>query len=222
MTVLITGANRGIGAELVRQYAARGEKIIATTRKEVPSDLAKLADWHILDVTSQPSFDALIQKLDGCEVSLVICNAGVYLDKSDHLADGFSPETWEKTFAANVIGPFLTVQNLLPNLQRPVASKVAIIASKMGSNAHPLGNAYAYRASKAAAINLASNLATDLGQLGISVGAYHPGWVKTDMGTNNADVEVETAASGLIQRFATLSPETTGCFETFDGETLSF
>ncbi len=222
MTILITGANRGIGLELVRQYAAEGEKIIATTRGDIPSDLEHLARWLRLDVTDQASFEALNTELDGCEISLLICNAGVYLDKSDALADGFSAPRWQASFAANVMGPFLTVQNLLPNLQAHRSARIAIVASKMGSNTHAKGGAYIYRASKAAAINLASNLACDLGHLGIAVGAYHPGWVKTDMGGDGADIDANTAAAGLIQRFAALSLETTGCFEAYDGEALQY
>lgn len=222
MTILITGANRGIGAELVRQYTGAGRKVFATSRQNIPAELKALADWRVLDVTQQSSFDRLNRDLDGREISLLICNAGVYLDKSDLLADGFSAAQWRETFDTNVMGPFLTVQNLLPNLQAHPAAKIAIIASKMGSNAHPNGGSYAYRASKAAAINLASNLARDLGHLGISVGAYHPGWVKTDMGTDRADIDATTAAAGLIECFDELSAKTTGCFQSYAGETLAF
>jgi NAD(P)-dependent dehydrogenase (short-subunit alcohol dehydrogenase family) len=222
MTILITGANRGIGAELVRQYAKQDQQIIATTRKDVPSDLADLAEWQLLDVTDQASFDALKANLGSREISLLICNAGVFLDRPDRLADGFSPEQWRGTFDANVMGPFLTVQNLLPNLQAHGAAKVAIIASKMGSSTHTTGGAYAYRASKAAAINLSTSLACDLGGQGISVGAYHPGWVRTDMGTAKGEIDTTTSAIGLIARFAALSPETSGCFQSYSGETLPF
>lgn len=222
MTIFITGANRGIGAELLRQYAARGEKVIATTRREIPVELKELADWHQLDVTSQLSFDALKTRLDGCCISLLICNAGVYLDRNENLADGFAPDLWADTFAANVTGPFLTVQNLLPNLQVNAGAKVAVIASKMGSNVRATGGSYSYRASKAAAINLTTNLSLDLKHLGISVGAYHPGWVRTDMGTNAADIDVKTATNGLLKRLDALSIDTTGCFESYNGESLPY
>ncbi|MFT4716405.1 MAG: NAD(P)-dependent dehydrogenase (short-subunit alcohol dehydrogenase family) [Paracoccaceae bacterium] len=222
MTIFITGANRGIGAELVRQYAALAQDIIATTRGHIPDDLRALATWHVLDVTDQASFDVLMPVLDGLEISLLICNAGVYLDKNENLTNGYPAQQWHDTFAANVLGPFLSVQNLLPNLKSHGAAKIAIVASKMGSNAHADGGSYTYRASKAAAINVASNLATDLGPQGICVGAYHPGWVKTDMGSQNADIDALTAAAGLIQRFSALSLETNGCFQSFDGEILPF
>lgn len=221
MSILITGANRGIGLALAETYAAQGHKVIATTRQiDTPND--RNIRWVTLDVTKQASFDRLNQTLDGCAVDLLICNAGVYLDKADTLIDGFAPELWEKTFKANVLGPFLTVQNLLPNLQATKNPKIAFIASNMGSNTNAHGGSYIYRASKAAVTNLASNLALDLAPIGISVGAYHPGWVITDMGGASADISTEEAVSGLIKRFSELGPDTTGCFRSFDGNTLPF
>lgn len=222
MTVLITGANRGIGCEIARLYVKAGKKVIGTTRGDIPDDLAKTAEWVTLDVTQPDSFAALNTHLDGRAIDLLICNAGVYFDKGQALGDGYGPDLWAKTFAANVTGPFLTVQNLLPNLQAAKAAKVAIIASRMGSNASAKGGAYIYRSSKAAAINLASNLARDLAHLGISVGAYHPGWVQTEMGGKSADIDVATSASGLVDRFAALNMETTGCFESYDGTKLPY
>jgi NAD(P)-dependent dehydrogenase (short-subunit alcohol dehydrogenase family) len=87
----------------------------------------------------------------------------------------------------------------------------------MASDTRALGGSYAYRASKAAALNLGRNLATDLKGLGIAVGIYHPGWVKTDMGGDAADITVAESASGLLDRFADLSLDSTGCFKTWDG-----
>lgn len=222
MTILITGGNRGIGCELVRQYTAAGQSVIATTRSDIPVDLENAAEWHTLDVTDQGSFDTLNAALDGRAISLLVCNAGVYLDREQMLADGFAPQLWHQTLAANVMGPFLTVQNLLPNLQAQDGGKIAIIASKMGSNTASGGRSYIYRSSKAAAINLASNLAGDLSHLGISIGAYHPGWVRTDMGGSGGDIDVTTSAAGLITRFSALSPTTTGCFESYDGTALPY
>ncbi len=219
MTVLVTGANRGIGREMVRQMNASGQGVIATTRSDIPEDTADNIDWHKLDVTSQASFDALNTALGGKKISLLVCNAGVLLDRSTNLKDGYDPDTWAGTFAANAMGPFLTIQNLLDRLEN---AKIAIIASKMGSNAHAKGGEYAYRASKAAVINLATNLSVDLAPKGISVGVYHPGWVRTDMGSTSADISPEDSAAGLIARFAELSLTTTGCFLNYDGESLPY
>ena len=222
MTILITGANRGIGLELVTHYLAAGETIIPTTRRDIPTGLEDRVEWHQLDVTQQSDFERLNQALDGRAVDLLICNAGVYLDKGQSLADGYPPEYWADTFAANVMGPFLSVQNLLPNLQAAKAARIAVIASRMGSNTAATGGAYIYRASKAAAINLVTNLALDLAHLNIAVGAYHPGWVTTDMGGQGADIDPQTSAAGLIEQIAALNLENSGCFQSYDGTPLPY
>ncbi|WP_212524512.1 SDR family oxidoreductase [Actibacterium sp. MT2.3-13A] len=220
MTILITGATRGIGLQLAQNYATAGQKVIGTARGAAP-DLAGV-DWHRLDVTDPASHAALAAALDGCPVDLLVCNAGIYRDKHQSLADGFPAAMWAETFATNVTGVFLTVQALLPNLQAAQAPKVAIISSRMGSDALAPGGSYIYRASKAAALNLGRNLAADLEGLGIAVGIYHPGWVRTDMGGPQGEIDAPQAAAGLSARFAALSLARTGCFETWDGQELPY
>jgi NAD(P)-dependent dehydrogenase (short-subunit alcohol dehydrogenase family) len=214
MHVLITGANRGIGAGLATAYADRGCEVTATAR-DAPG-LTRL------DVTDPVSLGRLADEMGDRALDLLICNAGVYLDKTDGLEDGYAPGLWAETFAVNVTGVFLTVQALLPNLARGAAPKIAIVASQMGSSARNNGGSYAYRASKAAAINLGRNLARDLEPRGIAVGIYHPGWVRTDMGGPGAEIGMEEAVSGLVARFAALNLGTTGCFETWDGRPHAF
>ena len=130
---------------------------------------------------------------------------------------GYKSDLWLKTFSVNVISVFLLIQKMLPNIIN-AEGKIAIIASQMGSQQKANGGDYIYRASKAAVINLGRNLAKDLSSRRIPVGIYHPGWVKTDMGGAKADISVEEAASGLIDRFSELSMKKTGCFETWDGK----
>ncbi len=149
-------------------------------------------------------------------MDLLICNAGVYLEKDDTLDDGYAPQLWADSFATNVTGVFLSVQALLPQL-RAAKGKIAIISSQMGSDTRAPGGSYIYRASKAAVLNLGRNLAVDLASDGIAVGIYHPGWVQTDMGGAGASITVAQSANGLVARFAHLSLATTGCFETYDG-----
>ncbi len=209
MKVLITGANRGIGAALDVALQARGDAVLATARNAT--------GYLPLDVTDPASHHALAKQLDGQAIDLLVCNAGVYLDKGQRLTDGYAPQMWADTFAANVTGVFLTVQSLLPQLQLSQTPKIAIISSQMASDTKAPGGSYIYRASKAAALNLGRNLAADLKPMGIAVGIYHPGWVRTDMGGDAADISVVEAATGLIARFDALSLATTGCFETWDG-----
>jgi len=122
----------------------------------------------------------------------------------------------------NVAGVFFTVRAFLPSLVAAPQPKIAIVSSVMASSEQAPGGAYIYRASKAAATNLARNLAVDLKQPGVAVGAYHPGWVRTDMGGPNADIEVEESAKGLLERFEALSLETTGVFEDYRGKAIPF
>ncbi|WP_299557506.1 SDR family NAD(P)-dependent oxidoreductase [uncultured Sulfitobacter sp.] len=209
MTIVITGATRGIGAGLAAHYRNAGLEVIGTGRS-VAADLQ-------LDVTQPASHNAMAAALGDKTVELLVCNAGVYLDKKDSLDSGYGADLWAQTFATNVTGVFLSVQALLPHLRRAGTPRIAIISSQMASSERASGGSYIYRASKAAALNLGRNLATDLRREGIAVGIYHPGWVQTDMGGGAADITVDDAVRGLVDRFAALNLAKTGCFETWDG-----
>lgn len=214
MTILITGANRGIGAALASVHAARGQKVLGTARG---------GDGFLpLEVTDTAAQAALAERLKGKPIDTLVCNAGVFLDKGHSLETGYAADLWAQTFAVNVTGVFLTIQHLLPNLRLSDTPKIAIISSQMASDERAPGGSYIYRASKAAALNLGRNLAVDLKPQGIAVGIYHPGWVQTDMGGAQADITVEQAAEGLADRFAALGLETTGCFETWDGQAYPY
>jgi NAD(P)-dependent dehydrogenase (short-subunit alcohol dehydrogenase family) len=209
MDILITGANRGIGAGLADAYGARRDSVLATARQA--------ADCLPLDVSDPASVKALAARLEGHRIDTLICNAGVYPDKGQSLDTGYPTAMWAEVFAVNVTGVFLTVQALLPNLAASETPKIAIVSSQMGSDTLAPGGSYIYRASKAAALNLGRNLAADLRPRGIAVGIYHPGWVRTDMGTDAAEIDLAESVSGLIDRFDALSMATTGVFETWDG-----
>ncbi|MEM9901243.1 MAG: SDR family NAD(P)-dependent oxidoreductase [Pseudomonadota bacterium] len=222
---LVTGGNRGIGAALVERLAPRGPTI--ATARALPKDKAHGgAEWLALDVTDAAAFETLAHRLDGRPVGLLVCNAGVFVDRHENLADGFAPQLWADTFAVNVTAVFQTVQALLPSLQAAASvaghARVAVISSQMGSSERAHGSSYIYRASKAAATNLAMNLARDLEGLGIAVAAYHPGWVRTDMGGPSAAISVEESAAGLVAQFEALTLETTGRFLTWDGHVMPF
>ena len=126
MTVLITGANRGIGAEISQLMDSDGQSVIGTAR-DGSQDIQ-------LDVTSPEDQAAITEKLRGTPIDLLICNAGVYLDKGQPLDTGYPADMWAQTFAANVTGVFLTVQGLPPNLRAAPGAKIAIISSQMASH----------------------------------------------------------------------------------------
>ena len=220
MTSLITGATRGIGLGLVRAAAAAGEPVIGTHRTappEVPG-----AEWQPLDLEDPQGPAQLAARLDGRPIDLLVCNAGIYPDKGHDLLTGFPATDWARTLAVNVTGVFLTIRALLPALEAAPTPRIAIIASQMGSSERARGGSYIYRASKAAAINLGRNLALDLAPRGIAVGIYHPGWVRTDMGGDGAEIDIATSVTGLRARFAALSPETSGAFLGHDGQPHPF
>lgn len=127
MHVVITGANRGIGQALLTRYQSRGDKTTGASR--AGGALATL------DVTDPASHEAFATQLADTPIDLLICNAGVYLDKGETLNDGYPAQKWADTFAANVTGVFMTIQSLLPNLRQANAAKVAIISSQMASHA---------------------------------------------------------------------------------------
>jgi NAD(P)-dependent dehydrogenase (short-subunit alcohol dehydrogenase family) len=214
MKVMITGANRGIGAALADAYRLAGTDVVATARKAG-------AGLSRLDVTDPASVRAMAKSFGDGPLDTLVCNAGIYPKGRETLVDGYPPEDWAETFAVNVTGVFLTVQALLPNLRR-ARGKVAIISSIMGSQARAPGGNLIYRASKAAALNLGRNLAVDLRADGIAVGIYHPGWVRTDMGGADADIDLTTSVDGLVKRFAALGLATTGCFEDYTGRAIAF
>ena len=209
MTIVITGASRGIGAGLLARYQEMGREVIGTGRS--------VAAQIQLDVTQPASHAEMASKLGDKAVDLLVCNAGVYIDKGQSLEEGYGSDLWAQTFATNVTGVFLTIQALLPHLRRARASKIAIISSQMASHTRAPGGSYIYRASKAAVLNVGRNLASELKPEGIAVGIYHPGWVQTDMGGSAADITTDAAVDGLVARFEALSMDSTGCFETWDG-----
>lgn len=220
MRMLITGANRGIGLALARHAVTGGAQVLGTHRGTGAPAVAGVG-WHGLEVTETASHRALAQRLAGQPLDLVVCNAGIYPDGDEVLDTGFPASMWAEVLAVNVTGVFLTIQSLLPNI-RAAGGKIAIIASQMGSDTKAPGGSYIYRASKAAALNIGRNLATDLAAEGIAVGIYHPGWVRTEMGGAGADISEDEAATGLLARFGHLSVATTGCFECWDGRPHPF
>lgn len=217
--VLITGANRGIGLALARAALASGDRVTGTAR--VPSEADALRDAGAsvvaLDVADPDASAQVAAGLDTA-VDLLVCNAGQFVARGGIDDPEYTAANWQAMLMTNVAGPFFTVRAVLPRLAE--GAKVAIISSTMASTSRAPGSAYIYRASKAAATNIAANLAAELRGRGIAVGAYHPGWVQTDMGGPSATLGAEESASKLLARFDALSLETTGCFEDPDGHPL--
>lgn len=215
-TVLITGANRGIGLEFARQYAADGWNVIGTARR--PDDAADLkttgAAVELLDAADPSSIAAFAARLAGKPIDVLIANAGVYPQTTD-------AAEWSRAFATNCIGPTLLAEALRRNVAASGLRKMAAITSRMGSiGDNGSGGAIAYRSSKAALNAAWHSLSHDLRQDGIAVALLHPGWVQTDMGGRGAMIDARTSVSGLRQVIADLTPELSGAFFNYDGQGL--
>jgi NAD(P)-dependent dehydrogenase (short-subunit alcohol dehydrogenase family) len=226
-TVLITGANRGIGLEFVRQYAAGGDRVIACAR--VPGEAKELIDLaakskgqvtvHPLDVASGASIAHLVQELDGTPIDILINNAGVY--GGDHqTAHDLDYETWARTLAVNSIGPVRVLLALLPNLKKGKAKKAISITSGMGSTTNHDGSALVYRSSKAALNNAMHGLALSLKSDGIIILMLHPGWVKTDMGGRNASLAPDVSVTAQRKVISALKTNDSGRYLAFDGREI--
>ena len=214
MRVMITGAGRGIGAELRARLLARGDDVIGTARSAPAGP-----GWRQADMLDHDAVAALGHGID--RLDLLVCNAGVFLDRDRTVADPVDPRAWAESFAINVTAVATAAHALLPALTA-ARGKIAIISSQLASHTNAAGGSYAYRASKAAALSLGRNLAADLKPAGIAVGIYHPGWVRTDMGGGAAAISPADSASGLMARFDALSLHGSGCFETWDGRAHPF
>jgi NAD(P)-dependent dehydrogenase (short-subunit alcohol dehydrogenase family) len=221
-TVFITGANRGIGFELSRIYAAAGWRVLVGVRD--PAAARKLLppiEITALNVAYNASVAALKAKFAADTIDVLINNAGVITPDAQSTFnmdfDGFLD-----TLNINTLGPLRVTQALLPALQRAKAAKIITITSKMGSLSYASSDHIAYRASKAAVNKVMQCVATDLKPKGIAVAVVHPGWVRTDMGGSNADIDVGTSAKGIVSVINNLSLATTGQFWNYDGSAIQW
>lgn len=216
-TVLIIGANRGIGLELARLASARGDEVIAACRK--PSTALEALGVRIeagVEVGSSESVAALSDRLGELELDVLLHNAGILRRTSFGTLDF---DSIREQFEVNAMGPLRVVEGLIGHLRE--GSKVAIVTSRMGSIAdNTSGGSYGYRMSKAAVNMAAVSLSHDLRGKGIAVGLLHPGWVKTDMTGGTGHIDAETSARGLLARVDALSLERSGGFWHQDGSEL--
>jgi len=221
MTVLVTGANRGIGLEMARQLEARGMHVIGTARNPDSADELKATGAEVLplDVTDADSVAALVAALDGRKIDMLINNAGVGSQRASSLAD-YDFDRMALAFDVNSIGPIRVTQALLPNLQAGQQKTVISISSVMGSIERNSGGAYGYRASKAALNMMNKSLALELADEGFTCVVMHPGWVRTRMGGEQAPVSPEQSVSGLLDVIAGLGTPDNGKFYDFQGEEI--
>jgi len=216
-TVVIIGANRGIGLELARQFSHRGDSVVAVCRK-ASDELQELGVEVIdgIEVTDKRSLTRLAEAFVGRTIDVLINNAGVLSDES--LVD-LDVDRIRRQFEVNSLGPLRVTAALRKNFGN--GSKVAIITSRMGSiEDNTSGGRYGYRMSKAAVNMAGRSLAHDLRETGIAVVLLHPGFVRTDMTGHQGLIDPPESAAGLIARIDELTLETTGSFRHTNGETI--
>ena len=220
-TALIIGASRGIGLELARQYLADGWRVIASARTE--SGCNALADLHVaayqLDVTSAESIAALGWNLDDEKVDVAFINAGVFGPRHD----SFPTEAeFDLVMHTNVLAAMRLLPLIAP-MAIAVKGKVAVLSSVMGSIGERINcNATLYRASKAALNSVLTDAAIKYGPKGVTCVAFHPGWVKTEMGGEGAEIDVDTSVTGMRTTLAGLDSAHNGTFLNYDGTPIAW
>jgi NAD(P)-dependent dehydrogenase (short-subunit alcohol dehydrogenase family) len=223
-TVLVTGAGRGLGRELARQYVEDGWSVIACGRSSPAGGFEDGIEFQPLDVTDPASIDALAARLADRPIDVLINNAAVRSTAAG--LGSLDPDGFLRVVHTNTLGPILVARALLPNLALAAAPVVANISSRAGSMTEGLldddDDDYAYRCSKAA-LNMAPvQLARDLKPAGVTVLALHPGWVRTDMGGPDAVVPTGRSADGLRAIIASADLERSGSFVAFDGRPIAW
>ena len=230
-TVLITGANRGLGLELTRQYLVDGWSVVAVCRRRSP-ELGTLDGpslrVHVEDLTDDRALEDLARALADLRIDVLINNAGTMGD-STFAASGmsmqafgsFDREEWLRVFDINVCTPMKFAELVADRM--PEGGKIVTISSRLGSmTENTAGGLYAYRASKAAVNAIMRSMGVDLKDRGLIAIALHPGWVRTDMGGASADIDVETSVTGMREVIADLTSEDAGRFLAYDGRQLPY
>ncbi|BAJ02112.1 SDR family oxidoreductase [Shewanella violacea] len=225
--LFITGANRGLGLTMVKQYLDSGWIVTACCREpEQADELTSLLEKHEslsvfqLDVTNYQELQQLAASLQGEPIDLLINNAGYYGPKDSSLGD-IDVEEWRKVFEINAIAPLKILEAFRANLKLATSSTLAILSSKMGSMAdNSSGGTYIYRSSKAAVNSVVKSLSVDLTEDNIAVVALHPGWVRTQMGGINGLIDTHESVTGLKRVLDKLDMSQTGLFLDYRGQEI--
>lgn len=222
-TIVITGANRGIGLALAQVYADAGNHVIAWCRDPAKADkLRHLAgnsagtvEIVAADVSDTASVDRAAAVLDGAPVDVLLNVAGIF-----HMEKGLGDrdfDGWRDSFEIMVVGPFRVAQALLPNLEK-AKGRILTVTSQIGSSAWPTGGMYSYGAAKAGVNRVMKSLAVDLLDKGIAVAVVHPGHVQTDMGGPDAAITAAESANGIRNVVNGMTLENSGSFFKWDGD----
>lgn len=225
-TVLITGANRGIGLELVKRYLQEDEwHVIGTCRHpENAVELKQLVDTSSnrltilpLEVTDSASVLQLKNSLSDKMIDVLINNAGIFNDRGSSIGS-FEFDKWAESFDVNVLGPMRVTEALRDNLDHANTAKIVTISSQLGALSRRAVSNYAYCSSKAALNKAMSTLANELEDTNMIVAMFHPGWVQTDMGGSDAEITPAQSADGIFSTTEKLTKADSGKFLKWNGE----
>jgi NAD(P)-dependent dehydrogenase (short-subunit alcohol dehydrogenase family) len=222
-TILVVGASRGIGLEFVRQYAAEGARVIGTVRRA--EDAGRLRDLGakplVLDVVDESTVAEFGVQLHGERLDIVILNAGAYGPRTSAISAPGGLD-FDAVMHTNVRAPMQLIPQLVPGLTA-AGGKLALISSRMGSISLMSSTAgWLYRVSKAAANAALRAASLELGPQGVVCLAFHPGWVRTEMGGAGADIDPATSVAGMRRVLSTANSSQNGKFLNFSGEQLSW
>ncbi len=220
-TILITGANRGMGLEFARQYAAEGWRVLGTVRDPMAGRALSEAggEVYVCDVADPAQVARLKASLAGVGLDVVLLNAGIYGEKQDF--GDVDAAAFMRVMAVNALAPLKLAEAFADQLAGPKV--IAAVSSMMGAMSdNTSGGSYAYRAAKAALNMVMKNLAVDLAPRGILTVALSPGWVRTDMGGPNAPLDAATAVAGMRKVVAGLRVEDSGALIHYDGSRLAW
>lgn len=229
-TILITGANRGLGLEFARQYATDGWEVLAATRQpEKSADLKQLSaqhptlTLHRLNVTDEKSAQDLARKLDGKPIDVLLHSSGIYPRKGQNIG-GIDYDGWREALETNLFGVMRVTEALLENVAASPRKQIAAISTALstlsgvqGASVAQAGTSYQYRSSKTALNMALSILAKELAPRGISVVLLDPGWVKTDMGGPHAPLSPQESIAGMRKVLAGNPMDISGKFLGHDG-----
>ena len=225
-TVFITGANRGLGFEFAKQYAANGWRVIAACRDPAKAEALSAVEGDVqvetMDVDDDASVASLSDKLKDEAIDLLINNAGIYGPK--HLsAEDMDYEAWGRVLRTNTMSPFRVTMAFLQQVRNSDQKIIATLSSKMGSlNENQDGGEYIYRSSKAALNAALKGLSYDLADAGIRIMLMHPGWARTDMGGPSAPLLPADGVAGLRKVLAGIKDGETGVFYDYNGGELAW
>ncbi|MBM4204621.1 MAG: SDR family oxidoreductase [Gammaproteobacteria bacterium] len=225
-TVLITGSARGIGFELCRQYAEAGDRVFATCRS--PANATRLnalaastagrLTIHAMDVADSASVKTCRRSIGDTPIDVLINNAGIWGGLATQVFANMDYDNWAHELNVMAMGPFRVIQAFMPNVLAGQQKKIVTISSQTGAHAYDHVIGYSYASAKAAVNRLMTGLATEFRDRGVIIVPLHPGWVKTEMAGDVADISPEESAAGVRRTIAGMTLADTGTFLKWTGD----